>query len=50
MAKYQAYDPPKAVLTFELAATWLLPSSDINTTTSRRGGNGGVLLGGKGWW
>ena len=47
MAKYQAHDPPTALFTFELATTWLLPSYDINTTTGRGGGNGGVLLGGK---
>ncbi|KAG0127949.1 hypothetical protein HOY82DRAFT_623959 [Tuber indicum] len=48
MAKYPAYDPPKPLFPFELAANSFLPSSAVNTATGRTGGNGDVLLGGKG--
>ena len=48
MAKYPAYDPPKPLFPFELATNSFLPSSAINTAAGRAGGNGDVLLGGKG--
>ncbi|KAG0640215.1 hypothetical protein HOY80DRAFT_1009130 [Tuber brumale] len=48
MAKYPAYDPPKPLFPFELATNSFLPSSTVNTATGRTGGNGDVLLGGKG--
>jgi len=48
MAKYPAYDPPKPLFPFELATNSFLPSSAINTAAGRTGGNGDVLLGGKG--
>jgi hypothetical protein len=49
MAKYPAYDPPKPLFPFELAANSFLPSAAaVSTASGRTGGSGDALLGGKG--
>ncbi|RPA93398.1 hypothetical protein L873DRAFT_1793684 [Choiromyces venosus 120613-1] len=46
--EYPAFDPPKPLFPFELATNSFLLSSAINTASGQMGGNGDVLLGGKG--